>query len=145
MRWLIMLIAGLGFAMSASAGDFDYSGHKVTVSGVPSAVFGSYDNYEGKGGGFSRDGSSYHFGKNGTVTVNWASGRTVQADWGLVRTKDGSDFMRIKKSPGKPEFVGAYILAMKIKDQYHISKFYYLPKSNEIWETSARYQMMKKQ
>ncbi|MZR62717.1 hypothetical protein [Alcanivorax sp. DP30] len=145
MRWLIMLIASLGLAMTASAGDFDYSGHRVTVSGAPSAVFGSYDNYEGKGGSFSRDGSSYHFGKNGTVTVNWAGGRTVQADWGLVRTKDGSDFMRIKQSPGNPEFVGAYILAMKIQGQYHISKFYYLPKSNEIWETSARYQMMKKQ
>ena len=144
MRWMVMLIAGLGLAMSVSADDFDYSGHRVTVHGVPAAVFGSYDNYEGKGGGLSRDGSAYYFDKNGTVTVNWAGGRTVKADWGLVRTQDGSDFVRIKTSPGKPAFVGAYILAMKIRGQRHISKFYYLPDSNEIWETSARYQMMKK-
>lgn len=145
MRFLMMLMVGLGMMVSAHAEDFDYSGHQVTVAGIPAAVFGSYDNYEGKGGNFSRDGSSYHFGKDGTVTVNWAGGRTVQADWGLVRTEDGSGFIRIESSPGKPEFVGAYILAMKIKDQYHISKFYFLPESNEIWETSARYQMMKKQ
>ncbi len=142
---VFMLLAGVLLTLSASAADFDYSGHTVTVKGIPSAVFGGYNNYEGKGGGFSPDGSTYDFGKDGTVTVNWAGGRTVKADWGLVKTSDGSDFMRIETSPGKPEFVGAYILAMKIKDQYHISKFYYLPKSNEIWETSARYQMMKKQ
>ncbi|MED5432898.1 MAG: hypothetical protein VYE17_08640 [Pseudomonadota bacterium] len=145
MRWFVMLMVGLGMSLPAVAEDFNYSGHKVTVNGVPAAVFGGYDNFEGKGGGFSQDGSTYHFGKDGTVTVNWAGGRTVKADWGLVRTKDGGDFMRIKSSPGKPEFVGAYILAMKIKDQHHISKFYFLPDSNEIWETSARYQMMKKQ
>ena len=145
MRGLMMLFVGLGMTLSVSAADFNYSGHKVTVDGIPAAVFGNYANYEGKGGRFSRDGSRYHFGRDGTVTVNWAGGRTVKADWGLVRTKDGSDFMRLETSPGKPEFVGAYILAMKIKDQYHISKFYYLPETNEIWETSARYQMMKKQ
>lgn len=144
MRRLMIALAVWCTAMSSVADDFDYSGHTVTVAGIPTAVFGSYDNYEGKGGRFSPDGSSYHFGQDGTVTVNWVGGNTVKADWGLVRTANGTDFMRIETSPGKPEFVGAYILAMKIKDQHHISKFYFLPDSNEIWETSARYQMMKK-
>lgn len=141
---LRLLLAGLVMTVSAGADDFDYSGHTVTVEGVPSAVFGSYDNFEGRGDGFSPDGSRYHFGEDGAATVNWAGGRVVKADWGLVRTRDDSRFMRIETSPGKPEFVGAYILALKLKNQRHISTFYFLPESNEIWETSARYQMMKK-
>ena len=139
--WLMVLLA---WSLSVSAADFSYSGQTVTVKGIPTGIAGGYDNYAQEGGGFQQDGTVYEFRADGTMTVNWASGQRFTADWGLVRTKDNQAFMRIKKSPGKPEFVGAYILATKVHENGHITKWYYLPDSGEIWDSSGRYQVLRK-